>query len=147
MPDGYTEVPPKVNLNPTPLYHRSELRPYLAQPWELLAPYLKKTCPQAHHHCPFCHQWLIQPRGLRAHIKAKHQPLHASCATAVASTQEHRKLLALGSTCRYCNLTLRGAPIKHTTECSVLFLVHLLQAVHALHSPSSLQSEARPGHP
>ena len=95
VPDGYTEVPPKVNLNPMPLYHRSELRPYLAQPWELLASYLKKTCPQAHHHCPFCHQWLIQPRGLRAHIKAKHQPLHASCATAVASMQEHRKLLAL----------------------------------------------------
>ena len=47
----------------------------------------------------------------------------------------------LGSTCRYCNLTLRGAPIKHTTECSVLFLVHLLQAVHALHSPSSLPPE------
>ena len=42
---------------------------------------------------------------------------------------------------RYCNLTLKGAPIKHTTECSVLFLVHLLQAVHALHSPSSLQSK------
>ena len=135
MPDGYTAVPPKVNLNPMPLYHRPDLRTYLTQPWESLASYLKRSHPGAHHFCPFCHQWLIQPRGLRAHTKAEHMPIHTCCATAVARTQEHRRLLALGSTCRYCTLALKGAPSKHATECSVLFLVHLLQAVFALHYP------------
>ena len=138
-PDGYTELPAKLNLNPRPLFHQPDLQAMLTEAWEQVASWIKLHRPRAQHHCPLCHQWLLQPRGLRAHIKAKHAPLYVHCAEAVQRMQDHRRLLALGKTCRYCLLQLSGAPIKHATECSVLFLVvHFLQAMHAALAPSQV---------
>ena len=137
-PDGYTELPAKLNLNPRPLFHQPDLQAMLTEAWEQVASWIKLHRPRAQHHCPLCHQWLLQPRGLRAHIKAKHAPLYVHCAEAVQRMQDHRRLLALGKTCRYCLLQLSGAPIKHATECSVLFLVHFLQAAHAALTPSQV---------
>ena len=138
-PDGYTELPAKLNLNPRPLFHQPDLQAMLTEAWEQVASWIKLHRPRAQHHCPLCHQWLLQPRGLRAHIKAKHAPLSVHCAEAVQRMQDHRRLLALGKTCRYCLLQLSGAPIKHATECSVLFLVvHFLQAMHAALAPSQV---------
>ncbi|CAE7659293.1 unnamed protein product [Symbiodinium necroappetens] len=64
-PDGYTELPAKLNLNPRPLFHQPELQLMLAEDWERVASWIKLHRPQAQHYCPFCHQWLLQPRGLR----------------------------------------------------------------------------------
>ena len=145
-PDGYTELPAKLNLNPRPLFHQPDLQVMLTEDWEQIASWIKLHRPQAQHHCPLCHQWLLQPRGLRAHIKAKHAPLYVHCAEAVQRMQDHRRLLALGKTCRYCLLQLSGAPIKHATECSVLFLVHFLKAARAAIAPPQVP-HSRPALP
>ena len=85
-----------------------------------------------------CHQWLIQPRGLRAHIKAKHSALFPHCQESVLRTHHSSKALRHGP-----------GLARHEAHRTLIPLAadenHTMAEVHVRAHPASSEGAQRPG--
>ena len=135
FPNARDPIFPPFDASSLGCYWDQHLHTLAESGWEAVTTYLKSTRPQHFRYCPICGQGLVQARGITLHIQAFHPWAQEALQQARDHTAQHRRSLALGAKCRYCDQVYRSFETKHASECPAIIYAKTLCLLHFPQDP------------